>query len=1179
MRKRIKQISIGKFEYVKPQITFSEESIVIEVVEGTSYSGSFTMSVTNHVKMRGIVYSTNERMECLTPQFDGEEARIRFRFHGKGLTDGESYLGEFVIVGNGCIYSLSFCANITKLYPKLETGTIKTLMDFALLAKEDWDAAYLMFYHKSFSHIFRETEKREAMLYQGIMAAKPSNHNLEEFLVAVRQKRNVHFSVQEDSVSFFDVDQPMKELLHIHKDGWGSLEIEVSSDNKFIKPEKSRITEADFLGSNFTLAYMIEARHLHAGTNHAVISLKSSNQTAEIEVLVHNRFGFVPDKKRRQVKEYKAGIVELYEAYRLKRIVTGVWANETIEILDRLHALEEEEPFYLLMKAQALIINRQRQEAEWILQEFKRNNKESSTPIWGYYLYLHTLMEREPSYVDRMTRKIELIFRQNPDSAFLFWILSFLEEHYYNNSAEKLKALKRWIMDGNASPFLYLEAYYLLTQEPYLLRVLGCFEIRILRWAIKKKALSKELADQVFRVMEMNKSFSVNVYHILEAAYEVNPKPEYIGMICSYLIKGQQYGSKYHRWFKEGIRLELRITGLYEAYLLSMDEREIDEVPTIIQMYFQYESKLPYRKLAGLYNNIIASKNENPELYLAYRKNMSRFAFDQIQQGHMDENLAVLYADMLDLGMVNEEIAHALSKILFSNKLYVFDERMVRVWVYHKQLREPQIVPIYDHVAYVQIITPDYVILFEDAMGRRYIKSVSYEMQPLMDTQTYLMKCIKLAPQELPYILAYFEQGDRQKPFELSDVTYFERIAGTHKLNGSYKAEMLTKILKYLRESNLTEEMETYLEKTEIYDLTVADRKYFLELMVENRLYEQAYELIQEYGIDQIGPSYKITLSNHMIQILEEQEDDFLVQLCFCSFVDGKYNDAVLDYLAQYYNGPTDIMLRIWKSALQFQVDTYELEDRILSQYVYSEGDLAGMDELFCKYYEKGGRELIVLAYLTLQSRKYFVDDTEIHPFLLEIMEARYWYGKEMNDTCKLALLKYLASLPERNEHRYQMADQLLGEFTCKNIVLAFFKKLDQTLVQKYHLYDKVILEYRAQPQKHVMVHYSRDEDGTDFISEDMTDVYAGIFVKQFVMFFGEMIQYYITEEEGNQMVVTQSNRLTNHDVYNQKEESRYGLINQMLISTTLQEEESLKDYMERYMQLDTMTKDLFRLL
>lgn len=87
-----------------------------------------------------------------------------------------------------------------------------------------------------------------------------------------------------------------------------------------------------------------------------------------------------------------------------------MWANESVERLNQLHAMLPDQVMYPLMKAQAPVINHQKQEAEWILEEFKREWPDHHTPEWGYYLYIMTLLEREPAYVDRMTHEIEMIF-------------------------------------------------------------------------------------------------------------------------------------------------------------------------------------------------------------------------------------------------------------------------------------------------------------------------------------------------------------------------------------------------------------------------------------------------------------------------------------------------------------------------------------------------------------------------------------------------------------------------------------------------------------------------------------------------------------------------------------------------------------------------------------------------
>ena len=94
-----------------------------------------------------------------------------------------------------------------------------------------------------------------------------------------------------------------------------------------------------------------------------------------------------------------------------------------------------------------------------------------------------------------------------------------------------------------------------------------------------------------------------------------------------------------------------------------------------------------------------------------------------------------------------------------------------------------------------------------------------------------------------------------------------------------------------------------------------------------------------------------------------------------------------------------------------------------------------------------------------------------------------------------------------------------------------------------------------------------------------MLDVYDGIFVKTFVMFFGEVVQYYISEEYGNAVEVTESNRIVNNDVYNKHDMSRYTLLNQMLISNTLQEDEELYQAMKQYAGLEEVTQKKFKLL
>ena len=112
-----------------------------------------------------------------------------------------------------------------------------------------------------------------------------------------------------------------------------------------------------------------------------------------------------------------------------------------------------------------------------------------------------------------------------------------------------------------------------------------------------------------------------------------------------------------------------------------------------------------------------------------------------------------------------------------------------------------------------------------------------------------------------------------------------------------------------------------------------------------------------------------------------------------------------------------------------------------------------------------------------------------------------------------------------------------------------------------------------------MVLNYSRDEDGVNFIREDMINVYPGIFVKTFVLFFGDVVQYYIADELDGQVAVTESNRISNNDVLAKNDTSRFHLINQMLISATLQDYNSEFVSMQQYAEYEETTKHLFKLL
>jgi len=176
------------------------------------------------------------------------------------------------------------------------------------------------------------------------------------------------------------------------------------------------------------------------------------------------------------------------------------------------------------------------------------------------------------------------------------------------------------------------------------------------------------------------------------------------------------------------------------------------------------------------------------------------------------------------------------------------------------------------------------------------------------------------------------------------------------------------------------------------------------------------------------------------------------------------------------------------------------------------------------------------------------------------------------------ALLKYYAELGTLTDGQYKIADGLLLEYTCQNQYFGFYKKLDERLVVKYHLQDKYFVEYHTRPGTYASISYYINDESLR--EEELVEVYAGIYVKSFILFFGDKLSYYISENkelEGRR--VTESGQLENHDVYAGREQSRYALLNEMFMNATIQETDTLKELMKEYSSKKESTEKLFKLL
>lgn len=94
------------------------------------------------------------------------------------------------------------------------------------------------------------------------------------------------------------------------------------------------------------------------------------------------------------------------------------------------------------------------------------------------------------------------------------------------------------------------------------------------------------------------------------------------------MIKGNKCEQKWHVWYERGVENKLRVTRLYEYYLLSTDLSRDMEPPKSVLLYFAYQCNLDWEYAAWLYSCVERCKTKDPELYITYKPELDHFLLD-----------------------------------------------------------------------------------------------------------------------------------------------------------------------------------------------------------------------------------------------------------------------------------------------------------------------------------------------------------------------------------------------------------------------------------------------------------------------------------------------------------------------------------------------------------------------
>ncbi len=708
------------------------------------------------------------------------------------------------------------------------------------------------------------------------------------------------------------------------------------------------------------------------------------------------------------------------------------------------------------------------------------------------------------------------------------------------------------------------------------------FERQVLNYASRQGVLKREAMEQMLYLVSREKEYSELLFRTLSRLYGKKKDVQLLQEICTLLVKGGKTGKEFLDWYRAGVENQLRIANLYEHFFLSLDPEKSEELPKAVLKYFSYQNNLDYVRSACLYDYIWQHRDKLGDLYEAYRNRIEAFVPEQIGKGRIDRHLANLYQGVLRQDMVDSSGCWQLSKLLFAHLIQVEDEGLKKVYVYQPGNRYPAEYILTEKQTWVALYGSGYTIVFEDAWGNRFVKSAEYTMEKLMIPGKFLRWLLPFEQVEpgLELFLCDNENTGREEGAALARRQL--RVLMSDYADASVKKELHLRLLEFYFEADEMEALEEHLKVLPTEALTAEERNTVLKYMVARGNNQLACRMIQSYGPYFADAKILVRLLRVMLEENGMAEDALLTAAVWYAFQRGKYDDMILEYLSLYYQGMTRNLRDIWKAAMAFGMDCYGLSERILVQMLYSGAFVGERMEIFLYYISQGAKTSVEEAFLAQCAYDSFVGERVMEKEVFREIRCMDTRGEPVQKVCKLAFLKYYSENREEiDTETAKTAEKLLDEMLSEGIYLEFFRKYKKCRSAQQELADKTIIEYRTAPGTRACIHYTllRENGETEgYRTEYMREAYGGVFYKDFILFFGESLQYYVTEEKDGKTQVTESRTIQKGDGAGEDGDSRYSLLNDIAMARTLQDYHTMDNLLEEYYRRDFLNSRLFAL-
>lgn len=1212
MRDIVSRVLNGNYIPAQGHLDFSTARVEIGVSCDCDYEGTFNITSSNGGRVEGVVFSSDTRMECLNTELTGNSTEVAYHFHGDLSGPGDIIEGFFGIVSSYGEYTIPFIVKVEPGELSSCRGPIKNLFSFTNLAKTDWKEAVGLFYDPGFSKILLGSDEQFISIYEALSTSPGNEQNLEEFLISTGRKNVVTFSgnrkVFDTAITAGELSEKVIEReVEIVRNGWGYTDISVETDSDFMFTEMDRLTDDDFIGNICNIKLFFDLSKCGKGRHEGKLILRTNFTVLEIPVVIRGRTEIISAKMNRSKMRLTAKLTDDYIKHGLGLISDEEWFRESASNVEQLAELKGNAVFVKLFKARLLCLENRNNEASWLVDQaaemIEHEQKEGNLSqletyeAYAYHWLVAANVKPEREFVKMAAGKVETLYRKYPDSWQMGIIAISLPTSYAANSYTKWALLENLYDRGCRSAALYFEGVKIINENPAILKKLTSHAVQTIYFGVKNNAFNPRSIEYIIDLYAGESDFKYVNLRTLECLYEIKPDNRVLGTLCSFLVRHNIRVPRAAKWYRLAIEKELKITNLYEEFIQSIDIEADEDIPLVVLMYFGYRNNLSEERLAYYYYYLIRHKEEFRDLYENSLQNMDFFAVGQIAKSRISRHLAVVYEEVLRPELLSRQQAIGFAKIVFSKHLTCDSKKSGRVFVYQKGCLEPLEYELKEGEAYITSFGASLIVL-EDKQGNRYIDSVKCSLEDMLPVARYLNSITELVWDNERLNLYLLGSGNNSVTVTRENVDRFMQLATSKIIRPEVRQKMLVECFEYymIRENNeMAEKIYRMLDKDM---LTARQRCTMLPFLSRIGQAGTAVNWIERYGPYFAGEdNIKKFLERELLPretTAPAKKDPLITQCAMYVFRKGNPGTLITAYLAQNYRGLIREMIEIRRALCKYEMPTGAIDKHILIQHMYTFTYVPEISDISREYVAANPDNDTSLAVIYVASYNYLTGNGVISSALMRDIADFYMHGKQISQPVKLAFLKYYADNPsELNETLTGLVVEFLRDEIDERIYLGFYRKFlrteafDDPILKKKlervtgELKDRTIVDCASEPGNPPRIHYMISEDGKNgqYAEGPMREACAGMCFKDFILFSGETLKYYITEGDDEDAPLLDSGDISIAGRAPGRNDSKYDMINDLIMSNEAGDYENFERLLKEYYRKEFISGELFKLI